>query len=337
MAQQEPHYLRSGESVVLPLGPVTVIDYIEAGTFGQVYKVLQTTSPNCFRALKVTSRRNHSAAGQTYNEIQTYKLMQHEFSASARSGIGSMLDSSLSDEHFLFILLDFYQYSLLQWLQSPQGKEGVSLRIIHRLVHDLCPVLCEMSRLGLRHTDIKPDNIMVTPDGHFRLVDFGGARPRDAEVGSYVQTRWSRAPEVALGCSPTCAADIWSFGCVLAEMFLGDAVFAGQQGVQYLQLMQVRLGEFSQRLISAASTECRGHFVNGKLQAPSGPVPDGSRFQMWPLRRLLDAKSFDGDPEEAKPVFIDLILDMLMYDPGKRATAEEIVDSRFFQLDMPPL
>jgi serine/threonine protein kinase len=245
-----------------------------------------------------------------------------------------MIDFFTADERFVFILLDFYECSLLQYLESPEGRDGICLRVIQQAMRDLCPVLCEMSRFGLRHTDIKPDNIMGTSDGHFRLVDFGGARVRGSEVGSYVQTRWYRAPEVALGCSPTCAADIWSFGCVLAEMFLGKPVFAGQHGVQYLQLMQVRLGEFPPELIAAASAECRGHFVKGKLQGPPGWIPDGSTFQPYPLKRLLEAKSFECDAEDAKVAFINLVLDMLIYDPNMRATAEEVVDSPFFQMEM---
>jgi dual specificity protein kinase YAK1 len=199
------HFFECNDSVFLPqFGRVTVERHMGAGTFGQVYKVV--SPPYCF-ALKVIPRRNSYAIRQAENEIRKYDFIQREFNDSARSAVGRMIHYCAGDQNFVFILLDFYEESLLDVLCRLQ--HGLPLRVIHMALAKLSAVISEMSRLGMRHTDIKPENIMLCDPDEFRLIDFGGACLAEESLGSYVQTRWYRAPEVALGASPGCAADIW--------------------------------------------------------------------------------------------------------------------------------
>jgi serine/threonine protein kinase len=267
-------------------------------------------------------------------EILTYRLIQHEFNDAARSSIGHLVYSFPNDPTFVFLLLDFYEYSLLDILNVV--KVGLPLRAIHPAIRRLSAVLTEMDRLGLRHTDIKPENIMVNGSDDFKLVDFGGTCRRAQPVGSYVQTRWYRAPEVALGSQPTSAADVWSLGAVLAEMYLGQPVFAGESGISYLRLVEMRVGPFPVGLIAGASAECRAMFENGRVKGGGTEINDRSTLMNYPLRRLLEATSFEGDPEDAKKEFIDLVMNMLAPEPGVRLTAVEIGDHPFVQMVLPP-
>ena len=75
------------------------------------------------------------------------------------------------------------------------------------------------------HRDLKPENTLVTKDGQVKLADFGFARsvPQlEGQWTAYVSTRWYRAPEMLLGSEYGAAADIWAFGCILAEMATGE-------------------------------------------------------------------------------------------------------------------
>jgi p38 MAP kinase len=102
---------------------------------------------------------------------------------------------------------------------------------------------------GVIHRDLKPSNIAVNEDCELKILDFGLARQADDEMTGYVATRWYRAPEIMLnwmhytdkgGCTFACASthahmiavDIWSVGCIMAELITGKTLFPGDDRKQ---------------------------------------------------------------------------------------------------------
>ena len=76
--------------------------------------------------------------------------------------------------------------------------------------------------------DLKPSNIAVNEDCELRILDFGLARPTENEMTGYVATRWYRAPEIMLNWMHyNLTVDIWSVGCIMAEMLTGKTLFPG--------------------------------------------------------------------------------------------------------------
>jgi len=109
---------------------------------------------------------------------------------------------------------------------------------IESYIWQLCRALSYIHSLGICHRDIKPQNLLINSQTlQLRLCDFGSAKilvPREQNV-AYICSRYYRAPELIFGAVfYTTAIDIWSTGCVFAELILGTPLFAGESGVDQL-------------------------------------------------------------------------------------------------------
>merc|ERR1719293_174359 len=89
---------------------------------------------------------------------------------------------------------------------------------------------------GIIHRDLKPSNIAVNEDCELKILDFGLTRPTENEMTGYVATRWYRAPEIMLNWMHyNHTVDLWSVGCIMAEMLTGKTLFPGSD--RKLQIM----------------------------------------------------------------------------------------------------
>lgn len=112
------------------------------------------------------------------------------------------------------------------------------------------------------HRDLKPSNILINSDCHLKLCDFGLARSlyqdeeKDLALTEEVATRWYRAPEVLLG-SQTYekSADIWSIGCILAELLIGKPLFPGNSTLNQLERIVSYVGKPSRSDIESLNSE----------------------------------------------------------------------------------
>ena len=105
-------------------------------------------------------------------------------------------------------------------------------------MYQLARALAHIHGMGICHRDIKPQNLLVDKDRQIlKLCDFGSAKalvPNEPNV-AYICSRYYRAPELIFGCPDyTTAIDVWSQGCVLAELLLGQPIFPGSSGVDQL-------------------------------------------------------------------------------------------------------
>lgn len=92
------------------------------------------------------------------------------------------------------------------------------------------------------HCDLKPENIMFVqdpkrPNSRLKIIDFGSSCRAKQTVYSYIQSRFYRAPEVILGAQYSNKIDMWSFGCILVELYLGLPIFPGNS--MYDQLRKI--------------------------------------------------------------------------------------------------
>jgi len=172
--------------------------------------------------------------------------------------------------------------------------------------------LAYIHALGICHRDIKPQNLLIDPSNHvLKLCDFGSAkRLIRGEVNvSYICSRYYRAPELIFGATDyTPAIDVWSTGCVVAELLLGQPLFPGESGVD--QLVEI---------IKVLGTPTRDqiHSMN----------PNYSEFKFPQIKAHPWNKVFRS---RTPPDAIDFISKILVYNPDKRFKPLEALTHAFF-------
>ena len=117
-------------------------------------------------------------------------------------------------------------------------KQQVPPLLIKLYAYQCYRALAYIPALGVVHRDIKPQNLLVDPATHvLKLCDFGSAKKiqKGENNVSYICSRYYRAPELIFGATDYSAAiDVWSTGCVIAELLLGQPLFPGESGVDQL-------------------------------------------------------------------------------------------------------
>ena len=167
-----------------------------------------------------------------------------------------------------------------------------------------------MHSANLLHRDLKPSNLLLNSECHVKVADFGLARSLDINdpdtiplLTDYVATRWYRAPEILLGSNKyTKGVDMWSLGCILAELLLGKPVFPGTSTLNQIDRVLELIGRPSQEDITAIDCPLASTMLE------SLPPTKPKRF-----RDVFPNASDDA---------LDLLKQLLHFNPSKRPSAE---------------
>eukprot|EP00298_Acanthocystis_sp_HF-20_P009203 c1816_g1_i2.p1 GENE.c1816_g1_i2~~c1816_g1_i2.p1 ORF type:complete len:282 (+),score=79.21 c1816_g1_i2:123-968(+) len=222
-----------------------------------------------------------------------------------------------SDENgqqlYLNLVMEFLPTSLYVILRdNAQIKAKIPMINVKIFSYQICRALHYCHLMKVCHRDVKPQNLLVDVESHVvKLCDFGSAKVLvDGEPNvSYVSSRFYRAPELIFGSTTySHAIDIWSLGCVIAELVLGKPLFPGESSVsQLVEIFRV-LGTPKPDDIAA---------MNSQHNAVKFPF----------LNPLAWEKVF---PENTPPEVIDLISKLLLFNPTKRLKPIEALIHPFF-------
>merc|ERR1711953_602421 len=129
------------------------------------------------------------------------------------------------------------------------------------LVYQILRGMKYVHSAGIIHRDLKPSNIAVNEDCELKILDFGLARPTENEMTGYVATRWYRAPEIMLNWMHyNHTVDLWSVGCIMAEMLTGKTLFPGSDHIDQLTRILLLCGTpDSEFLHKITSDEARNY------------------------------------------------------------------------------
>lgn len=164
------------------------------------------------------------------------------------------------------------------------------------------------------HRDLKPNNLLLAPDGQLKIADFGLARSLGNAVEDFtsnVVTRWYRAPELLFGAKHyTGAVDIWSVGIIFAELMLRTPYLPGKDDVDQLDVTFRALGTPTEQI-----------WPNVSLL----PLYNSLRIYAPPSRQELRNR-FSAATEKA----LDLLISMTQLDPGRRCDLAQALLHDFF-------
>lgn len=296
----------------------TNIEYLGGGSFGNVIKTSAVCRDGMRRWVAIKKMRepffDPHHARRIFREIKLLQLMRHD-------NIICALDIYTPDEENdfrdVYVVTEFAGRSLYRILkqQRDYGRRVLTEEHIKFIIYQIIRALKYIHSANIIHRDLKPGNLALTDDSDLMILDFGLARSlekKDTTLTQYVQTRWYRSPEVIYWKidSYTNLADMWSVGCIAAELLTGDPLFPGDDvNAQYQRITQ---------LCGSPDEELLTKIENDNSSAMKAVIQSYKVFKRRNFREVFAAYNPSAD-------FIDLIEKLLVLDPEKRITVEEAI------------
>ncbi|KAI9027248.1 kinase-like domain-containing protein [Phycomyces nitens] len=322
-------------------GKYVVLELLGSGTFGQVAKC-RDLSNNQLVGIKVI-KNIPSYLKQSLVEIKVLDYLKRECDPYDKHHIVRTYGSFKHKGHLclIFELLSISLYDLLQ----QNSFKGLPMDTIRHICAQLLDTLCVLRQAKVIHCDLKPENILLKRlhDPDIKVIDFGSSCLEKDQMYTYIQSRFYRSPEVLLGLKYTVAIDMWSFGCVMGELFLGLPLFPGNSEYDQVSRIVDALGLPPPYMIKEGK---KGHVYFSKnqdgfklksiqeyMESQSKQERVGKKyFKSTKLQDLVmnypvrpkGMSLQDGEKEITKRLdFLDLLKKVLTIDPKERITPEE--------------
>jgi glycogen synthase kinase 3 beta len=279
---------------------------VGTGSFGIVFQAKCIETGETVAIKKVLQDKRYKN-----RELQIMRLLDHPNIVALKHCFFSTTDK---DELYLNLVLEYVPETVYRIAKHyNRMNQRMPLVYVKLYTYQICRSLAYIhSGIGVCHRDIKPQNLLVNPHTHqLKLCDFGSAKVlvKGEPNISYICSRYYRAPELIFGATEyTTAIDIWSMGCVMAELLLGQPLFPGESGVD--QLVEI---------IKVLGTPTREEI---KCMNPNYTEFKFPQIKAHPWHKVFHKRM----PPEA----VDLVSRLLQYSPNLRCNALEACVHPFF-------
>ncbi|XP_043225674.1 uncharacterized protein LOC122383389 [Amphibalanus amphitrite] len=288
-----------------------ILEVIGRGSFGQVIRALDHKT-NTQVAIKIirNKKRFHQQA------LMEVKILDHLRRRDKEGGynIIHMLDYFYFRNH-LCVTFQLMGLNLFELIKK-NNYQGVSMSLIKKFAASMVQCLRLLFREGIIHCDLKPENVLLKSrsSSSIKIIDFGSSCYTHQRVYTYIQSRFYRSPEVILGLQYGTPIDMWSLGCILAELHTGFPLFPGENEVEQLACIMEVLDLPPEDLIVHATR--RRLFFDSRGNPRTITNTKGRRRR--PGSRPLPSALKTSDA-----MFVDFIEKCLTWDPSQRLTPEE--------------
>ncbi|XP_077579596.1 homeodomain-interacting protein kinase 1-like [Stigmatopora nigra] len=342
--------VKTGKILYSKSNAYSVLDFIGEGCYGKVAvcKNLETSEIVAIKILK----NDPCVKQDTEKELSMLKLVSV---LDADSTNVVKFFEQFDHEGNICLVFEVLDCDLIYLLEERQ-RQPLSLEEIRVIACQLLSALVTLKRLGILHTDIKPDNIMIVNRYEqplkVKLIDFGNAIPvSKIKQGLEIQPVGYRAPEITLGLPYNEKIDVWSVGCIMAFLFLAGNLFAVNCEYQMMKHIICVLGQpddhllhtgkytqnyFTEdaevgvsryRLMTPEEYEAENN-VKPKLQDTCKELPK-------PLEEMIDLLpegQIENDELETRKTFLDLLKQMLHLDGHQRISASQALHHPFITM-----
>ncbi|KZT11457.1 uncharacterized protein LAESUDRAFT_692333 [Laetiporus sulphureus 93-53] len=286
-----------------------VIDTLGKGSFGQVLHCRDhyTGESVAVKIIRNKKRFHHQALVEIKILDSLRKWDQDE-----KHHVIKMTENFYFRGH-LCIAMELLSINLYELIKA-NGFAGFTTALIRRFTSQMLQSLCLMRHHRIVHCDLKPENVLLRHPAKsaIKVIDFGSSCFEHEKIYTYIQSRFYRSPEVILGMNYHMAIDMWSLGCILAELYTGYPIFPGENEQEQLSCIMEVLGVPDKDFINRSSRK-RLFFERVDTTGAPRPVVNSKGRRRRPGARTL-AQVLRCDDEH----FVDFISKCLVWDPEKR-------------------
>lgn len=283
------------------------IEKIGEGTYGVVYKGRNKKTGLCVALKKIRLESEEEGVPSTaIREISLLKELQHPNIVN--------LEDVLMQECKLYLVFEFLSMDLKKYMDNIPSGQYMDKMLVKSYLHQILQGILFCHQRRVLHRDLKPQNLLIDKKGVIKIADFGLARAFGIPVRVYtheVVTLWYRAPEVLLGSARySTPIDMWSIGCIFAEMATKRPLFHGDSEIDQLF-----------RIFRTLGTPTEENW-KGVTELPDYKPT----FPNWKPASNLSTTLKNIDSEG-----MDILQKMLIYDPAARITAKTSINHAYFQ------
>ncbi|KRY51280.1 Homeodomain-interacting protein kinase 1, partial [Trichinella britovi] len=346
------YQLVKNEVLRSPYQEYEVLEFLGKGTFGQVVKCWKKGTKDIV-AVKIL-KKHPSYARQGQIEVSILQRLSKE-NAEEHNFVQAF--ECFQHKNHTCLVFEMLEQNLYDYLKANKFAP-LPLACIRPIVQQVLSALCKLKELGLIHADLKPENIMlvdpVNQPFRVKVIDFGSASlVSKAITNTYLQSRYYRAPEIILGLPFNEAIDMWSLGCVVAELFLGWPLYPGSCEFDQIRFISQTQGLPAAHVLNTATKTQRFFKQDGSTLYPywrlktieeheqeSGVKSKETRKYVFNCLDDISQVNFSVALEGTDAVcerldrqeFTDMLQKMLAVDQDRRITPNEGLQHNFLQL-----
>ncbi|KAL1932575.1 hypothetical protein VTP01DRAFT_8253 [Rhizomucor pusillus] len=282
------------------------LEKLGEGTYATVYKGKNRLSGELVALKEIHLDAEEGAPSTAIREISLMKELKHP-------NIVKLLDV-IHTESKLVLIFEYMDQDLKKYMDSTarSGHSTLDPTTIKSFMFQLLKGIAYCHENRVLHRDLKPQNLLITKRGELKLGDFGLARAFGIPVNTFsneVVTLWYRAPDVLLGSRMySTSIDIWSAGCIMAEMYTGRPLFPGTTNEDQLQKIFRLMGTPTEQTWPGVSH-----------------LPDYK-----PTQQIYPPQHINQILPNVDAVGLDLLSRMLQYQPNLRISAKDALNHPYF-------
>ncbi|OCF74126.1 CMGC/CDK/CRK7 protein kinase [Kwoniella mangroviensis CBS 8886] len=290
-----------------------LVSHVGEGTYGKVYKARNTDTGRMVALKKI--RLEGEKDGFPVTAMREIKLLQ----GVRQDNVVRLLEIMVSKGN-VHMVFEYMEHDLTGLLSHPTLR--FSQANIKSLNHQMLNGLSHLHSKSILHRDMKGSNILLNSKGELKLADFGLARLYSKkhldDYTNRVITLWYRSPELLMGETVyKSEVDMWSAGCIVLEIFTTKPIFQGSDEINQLEVIYSIMG------------------TPKESQWPG--VKELPWYELVKPKEVIESKFKSAFEKWLSPAALQLVEGLLNFDPSKRLTAKDAMNTPYFVAEQPPM